>query len=69
MPDATCCDDGEHCCPSDLPVCDVDEGRCLPKAGVAEGSVAWSAKTPALSKKPSLINKLFGRVGLRPAQY
>jgi hypothetical protein len=31
MVDATCCPDKEHCCPSDLPVCDTDEGRCLPK--------------------------------------
>jgi hypothetical protein len=31
MVGATCCEDKEHCCPSDLPICDTDEGRCLPK--------------------------------------
>eukprot|EP01051_Picozoa_sp_SAG22_P001394 SAG22_NODE_54_length_23787_cov_12.917511_7_plen_1084_part_00 len=28
---ATCCSDGIHCCPSYLPVCDVDNQRCKPK--------------------------------------
>jgi hypothetical protein len=37
MVGATCCEDKEHCCPADLPICDTDEGRCLPKpvSGVA----------------------------------
>ncbi len=47
MPEATCCDDNEHCCPTDLPVCDTALGRCLPKQGVFEGSQPWATKTAA----------------------
>ena len=45
--EATCCDDHEHCCPRDLPVCDTAAGRCLAAPGTLEGSVEWSAKTLA----------------------
>lgn len=48
LPDAICCDDHQHCCPSDLPVCDTVAGRCLAKAGAGfEGSVPMASKTPA----------------------
>jgi KDEL-tailed cysteine endopeptidase len=48
MEGATCCDDKEHCCPENLPVCDTAEGRCLPKPGVGYAqSVPWSTKLPA----------------------
>ena len=51
LPDATCCDDKEHCCPADLPVCDVDAGRCTAGpgagAGLGHASVPWVAKVPA----------------------
>jgi len=47
LPDAVCCDDHEHCCPGDLPVCDTDEGRCLPSKGVIAGSVPWTTQTRA----------------------
>lgn len=48
LPSATCCDDHEHCCPHDLPVCDTAAGRCLARQGTIEGSVPWSTKTPAI---------------------
>ena len=48
LPDATCCDDKEHCCPSDLPVCDTEAGRCTAGPGGLEGvSVPWSTKVAA----------------------
>lgn len=48
LPEAICCDDMQHCCPSDLPVCDTVAGRCLAKAGEGyEGSVPMSSKVPA----------------------
>jgi KDEL-tailed cysteine endopeptidase len=61
MPQATCCEDGEHCCPSDLPVCDTAAGRCLPQAGAAgvvgagaRRSAPWATKTPAfVLRQPS----------------
>ena len=28
LPKATCCEDGQHCCPKELPVCDTTIGRC-----------------------------------------
>ena len=43
--DATCCDDHEHCCPSNLPVCDTTAGRCLSgNSDDWESSVPWSKK-------------------------
>lgn len=54
MPKATCCKDKEHCCPSDLPVCDTDGGRCLPPStatgAAALRSAPWATKTPARRK-------------------
>jgi KDEL-tailed cysteine endopeptidase len=62
MPKATCCDDGEHCCPNDLPVCDTANGRCLPPsfaAGAAGAmrSVPWATKTPAVRKTAAFYGK------------
>jgi hypothetical protein len=55
MPDATCCSDHVHCCPSNLPVCDVDSGRCLPPSGASPGvaSAPWATKTPARRRAPA----------------
>ena len=47
LPSATCCDDQQHCCPEDLPVCDTVAGRCLAKAGTFEGSGPMAQKQPA----------------------
>lgn len=48
LPRATCCEDQQHCCPEDLPVCDTVAGRCLAKAGAGfEGSVPLVEKQPA----------------------
>jgi len=46
LPDATCCEDKEHCCPADLPVCDVEGGKCTAAQG-AGASVPWVAKVEA----------------------
>ena len=52
LPEATCCEDHEHCCPSNLPVCDTVAGRCLAQAGEGyERSAPWSAKVPAMRKE------------------
>lgn len=65
MPDATCCADKTHCCPSNLPVCDTDSGRCLPPSGAAAGraaaSVPWATKAPARLKVGAGAG--FGRKG------
>ena len=54
LPDATCCEDKEHCCPRDLPVCDVEAGKCSAGPGSAlyesGASVPWVAKVPAQKK-------------------
>eukprot|EP00195_Chlamydomonas_chlamydogama_P009760 CAMPEP_0202901788 /NCGR_PEP_ID=MMETSP1392-20130828/14680_1 /ASSEMBLY_ACC=CAM_ASM_000868 /TAXON_ID=225041 /ORGANISM="Chlamydomonas chlamydogama, Strain SAG 11-48b" /LENGTH=479 /DNA_ID=CAMNT_0049588403 /DNA_START=184 /DNA_END=1623 /DNA_ORIENTATION=+ len=60
IPKATCCEDNEHCCPSDLPVCDTAAGRCLPKKYSIEGSIPWYTKTPAI-RKPSVFDRVFKR--------
>lgn len=52
IPDATCCDDHQHCCPHDLPVCDTAAGRCLPKSGDVTKSVAIYTKEPAKFRLP-----------------
>lgn len=31
-PEATCCDDKQHCCPHQYPVCDVAAGTCRSSA-------------------------------------
>jgi len=56
---AVCCDDHEHCCPEDRPVCDTYAGRCLQKMGTFENSVPWSTKTRAQRR-----SKKSGRSGL-----
>ena len=54
LPSATCCDDQQHCCPQDLPVCDTVAGRCLAQGGAGfERSVPMADKGPATSKPRS----------------
>lgn len=56
LPEATCCNDHQHCCPSNLPVCDTTAGRCLASAGQGyAGSVEWSTKTPAMTQVTVLL--------------
>lgn len=57
--DAVCCDDNQHCCPKDLPVCDTAAGRCLPGKGSIEGSQPWLTKTPATTH--SIFDRIFKR--------
>lgn len=52
MPEATCCDDHEHCCPKDLPVCNVEAGTCSSGddahvEGYVPKTVPWVEKQPA----------------------
>ena len=45
MSGASCCSDHKHCCPSNLPVCDVAESKCKSQDGLQAGPM--HAKTPA----------------------
>ena len=51
LPEATCCDDHEHCCPSDLPVCDTEEGTCSAGNGPGDVSIPMVKKQPAIKKE------------------
>jgi KDEL-tailed cysteine endopeptidase len=50
MPEATCCEDNVHCCPHDLPVCNIEDGTCT--KGDHDGRDVYSmpAFTPMVSK-------------------
>ena len=59
MPEATCCDDKVHCCPSDMPVCNIASGTCVKGDGrgygygeLGDGAdwVPMQRKVPALKK-------------------
>jgi hypothetical protein len=59
MPEATCCEDKVHCCPSDMPVCNIASGTCGKGNGYGYGSegleggsngVAMQRKVPPLKK-------------------
>ncbi|CAM8994811.1 unnamed protein product [Rhodiola kirilowii] len=41
---AVCCEGTEYCCPSDYPICDVDEGLCLQSSGDYLGVAAKKRK-------------------------
>ncbi|OWM82796.1 hypothetical protein CDL15_Pgr008677 [Punica granatum] len=41
---AVCCTGTDYCCPSDYPICDVEEGLCLKNAGDYLGIVAKKRK-------------------------
>lgn len=53
LPKATCCDDQQHCCPQDLPVCDTVAGRCLAKAGQGYGTSGPMVRKQPATSKPS----------------
>ena len=54
IPKATCCDDRIHCCPHELPVCDVEHGRCLPKdADWTLGALGALQSGPMYEKVPA----------------
>ncbi|KAG1652402.1 hypothetical protein FOA52_004582 [Chlamydomonas sp. UWO 241] len=61
MPKATCCEDHQHCCPLDTPVCDTASGRCLPSAGSEFGAVPWSKKLPATRTLRDPFHQVFKR--------
>jgi len=54
---ATCCADKRHCCPETLPVCDVQNSRCLPGSTATPYGEPRSA--PLQTKVPAI--KRFGR--------
>jgi hypothetical protein len=39
------CDDNQHCCPGDAPVCDTQAGTCSSTDG--KKTVQWTNKNPA----------------------
>ncbi|GAB2301212.1 hypothetical protein Dimus_035246 [Dionaea muscipula] len=43
--DAVCCTGTDYCCPSDYPICDVDEGLCLKSYGDYLGLAAKKRKS------------------------
>jgi KDEL-tailed cysteine endopeptidase len=49
LPKATCCADGQHCCPHELPVCDTTVGRCMKNNTMSglEASIPWVDKEAA----------------------
>eukprot|EP00983_Pelagomonas_calceolata_P050223 1141859-Pelagomonas_calceolata.AAC.2 len=52
--DAVCCDDHEHCCTPELPVCDTESGRC--GTGEANGATQpWLTKIPATRHWPRWV--------------
>ena len=59
IPEATCCDDHIHCCPKQLPICDVDEGRCLPKGpvGRSSGLFGMVEGAPMVEKVPAFARE------------
>ena len=68
LPKATCCDDHEHCCPEDLPVCDTEAGRCSAGAGGKNAfSVPWSTKVPATTATSASSSSSSAASRLAPA--
>lgn len=60
-----CCDDKQHCCPPNLPVCDTQGGRCLPSANALTGGQPWLTKTKATRTAGfgGAVGKLLARRG------
>jgi len=50
MPDATCCSDHMHCCPSNLPVCDVAHSTCKSQDGLTSGPMQKKTAAMLLSE-------------------
>ncbi|CAG9463295.1 unnamed protein product [Pedinophyceae sp. YPF-701] len=53
--DAVCCDDKQHCCPPEMPVCHTEQGACAPSAGLA-GAPGYA--TSKLLKRTPAVNVL-----------
>lgn len=50
LPEATCCEDKVHCCPHDLPVCNLEDGTCTKGDHDTQDGYAMPAFTPMVSK-------------------
>lgn len=59
---ATCCSDGSSCCPSDHPVCDLDNGMCAASATATSDMVPMGHKFPATRdfSRSSLLHLVSG---------
>jgi Granulin len=65
IPQATCCSDHVHCCPHQLPVCDVEHGRCLApraEAQLRQDPSADVASVPIVRKVPAVRSWFRGLV-------
>lgn len=51
LPEATCCEDKIHCCPKDLPVCELETGSCTKGPGYSSESVPLVEKISAQRKE------------------
>ncbi|KAI9120344.1 hypothetical protein K1719_007377 [Acacia pycnantha] len=59
---AVCCSGTEYCCPSDYPICDIEEGFCLQKSGDVMGV---PAKKKKMAKHKFPWSKMEGKAGER----
>eukprot|EP00899_Mesostigma_viride_P022559 jgi/Mesvir1/3488/Mv11979-RA.1 len=57
LPEASCCEDHIHCCPSSLPVCDIAQGRCT-KGDGGDEFVALLTKQPATKVHEDLLSRV-----------
>ncbi|XP_054800721.1 low-temperature-induced cysteine proteinase-like isoform X2 [Prosopis cineraria] len=59
---AVCCSGTDYCCPSDYPVCDVEDGLCLQNSGDVMGV---AAKKKKIAKHKFPWSKIEGEAGQR----
>lgn len=57
MPEATCCEDKVHCCPSDMPVCNVASGTCGKGDGYGFGDLVDGTDRVAMQRKVPPLKK------------
>ncbi|GBG67756.1 hypothetical protein CBR_g882 [Chara braunii] len=52
MEDATCCEDHQHCCPHDFPICNLAAGVCMRGDDSSGGFVRMSKRVSAQLRNP-----------------
>lgn len=57
MPEATCCEDQVHCCPKDMPVCNIAEGTCTKQPDESKGYAVATQEFVPLQTKVSASPK------------